>query len=231
MLPKVKRMRRIVAAPEEPFFKSMFYLGQCVVLVVGTVLAIGTISLRITLTWPLLAVVAVTLLPFLLPMFVVYVGEVAGIKFNELPRSTTAGEEQLQGQIISTPIAAPATERPGMQGEPSSVDAPRSLPIPKWPHPNALAPEEKKVLRTLWNRQRRFIAQGRKEYFGFTIGSDAIGYGEFVRGYGSLMQRRLVQQAAGGMVFLTKSGIEYCSTNDALLDMSGDAWDRFESGG
>lgn len=218
--------RRIVAVPEEPFFKWLFYIGQGVVLVVGFALAIGSIFWGLNLSWPLLAAVAVALLPFLLPLVVVYVGEMSGIKFNELPRA---------GMIL--PVAAPKGDQPEQGAAPQpppgpvaaepAASEPQPLPVQEWPHPSALAPEEKKVLRTLWKEQSQYIAEGRKEYWGFVVGPNATDYGEFVRGYSSLAQRRFVMQGAKNIVFLTKTGIEYCKLNAQLIDMNGDAWTRF----
>jgi hypothetical protein len=228
--------RRIVAIPEEPFFKCLFYFGQFAIVCAGVALALGNIFLCVELTWPLLVVVAVALLPFLLPVVCVYVGRVFGIEFNELPRAGDVQPPQ-SGLPPAPPVPPPAApeveEQPiQAQSELSTAAAAQRgaelLAIAGQPHPNALAREEKKVLRTLWLEQSRYIAEGKNAYWGFVIGPGAPDFGEFVRGFGSLTQRGLTRvDADRGLIFLTDPGIAYCKRNADIIDMKGEAWTQF----
>jgi hypothetical protein len=148
---------------------------------------------------------------------------------KQLPRAGTAFPAAVQPEGHSekgAPIQPLLTPLGHATVTPMPVE-PLPLLIREWPGPDSLAPEEKKVLRTLWREQNRFIAEGRKEYWGFVIGPNASDYGDFVRGFSSLAQRRLLTQGAKGIVFLTKSGIEYCKVNAQRFDMNGEAWTQF----
>lgn len=218
---------RTITVPREPIFKWLFYLAHAIVPFAAAMLLFCHFAFCVELSWQLLVIVAVALLPLLLPLICVYVGKAFGIELNDWPQSTV-----VPPPVSPAALAAPPAPPKGTTPQPESVASPQEnaappAPVHLWPHPNALAPEESKVLRTLWREQRRFIAEGRKELWGFVIGPGAPDFGEFVRGFSSLAQRGLVMQGAKGIVFLTNSGLEYAKLNEEKLNMKGDAWYKF----
>ncbi len=144
-----------------------------------------------------------------------------------LPRQSSAEAVKTTraGDIPSITPTAPPTPR----GQPSPTQRTAELTeLANQPHPNALAREEKKVLRTLWKEQSRYLAENKGAYWGFVIGYGAPDYGEFARGFASLHQRGLVAiDGKNGIIYLTDTGIGYCRRNVDLIDMSGDAWTQF----
>jgi len=223
------RAPRVISVPTEPIFRWLFYSAHIAIPLVAVWLLMAHFWFCVELSWQLLAVVAVALLPVLLPLVCVYVGKAFGIELNDWPRSSVVPPPS----PLEAPVgkAAPPKAQDLLVGAaavaPETVVEPKPTPMHQWPHPNALALEEKKVIRTLWKEQKRYIAEGRAEYWGFAVRSGSPDFGEFVRGFSSLAQRGLVMQWPWGIIFLTQTGIEYCKLNEPLLDMMGDAWTRF----
>lgn len=223
--------RRIIAIPEERFFKALFYLGHVIIPTVGVILVLESARGCLELSWPLLTVFAVVLLPVLLPLFAVYVGKVFGIEFNELPRFAVLPAPPTEGPSETEPInpePGPTLESSSPATVPYSQSPP--LLVREWPLPEALAPEERKVLRTLWKRQSEFLKEGKKELWGFVVGVNSTDYEQFLRGSTSLAQRRLIGIGAKGIVFLTTAGIGYCTAYASSLSGYGEAWDHFAPG-
>lgn len=165
------------------------------------------------LSWELVALIGTALLPFLLPLFFVYVGKIGAIEMrDDIFHSDSEGE--LPAQAVAPEPTAPA-----------QLQTPRR--IPPGPHFEALTSEEKKMLRTLWRVQSEYISQGKRELWGFMVREGSPDYREFVRGFNSLRERGIVQQDDRGLVALTNIGIEYCQLNSDLIEKGGDAWTQF----
>jgi hypothetical protein len=216
--------RRAVAVPEEGIFKLLFYLAHFVVPLTTLAFLFLHIYCGIDLTWQILILAGVGLLPFLLPLFCVYVGKIWEIELNDMATQGVVAS----GTFPPDPPGALSGKAPNTTTPSPTVE---SSTTPLGPDPNALTSAEKKMLRTLWKHQSRYISEGQPGLWGFSIRPVAPDYPEFVRGFNTLFERGIVMQNEQGLVFLTRAGIGYCQIFASAIDLEGEAWKQFVPAG
>jgi hypothetical protein len=186
------------------------------------------------LSWELMTLIILGLLPLALPLLGFYIGKIGSIETNHSLFDSEDFEDSGTVSLDSAPSpSVPATVPPGPPTPSASGVTETTAPTPSGPEPNfdALTSEEQKMLRTLWKFQSEYLRQDKDALWGFVIGSGSPDYRQFVRAVHSLMQRGFVKQQRGsGMVFLTERGILYCNLNADLIEKEGDAWTTFSSG-
>jgi len=223
---------RVVGFPDKGIFRNLFIAAQFMIPLTAGGLILASVLCVIDLSWQLLALTGIGLLPFLLPLVCVYVGKIWEIELNAMSRQGIIPEAEMDAADCGTQ-APTVSMSPTPTPTPSSTPAPsNSLPsaIPSGPDPNALTMFEKKMLRTLWKHQSRYVAEQKPTVWGFAVGPNRPDYPEFARGFNTLFERGLVRQNERGLVYLTKAGIEYCRIFSNAIDMDGDAWTQFAPG-
>lgn len=171
-----------------------------------------------TLSWELLVVVAVALLPFLLPLAAAYIGKIGPVEMNDgLPRQRTLPRTLA---VAEEPPAAPVGHA---VGAPAAGDPLLADPGPGF---DALTDDEKCVLKTLWVHQPKHSAGGGAGWWSFNVPADSPTYKNFVRGAGTLTERKLVG-IDKGMVHLNDKGLAYCNLNDDKLAVVKSYWTVF----
>jgi len=226
-----KKRRRIPISPA--WVRFLFRAGHIVIPVVGTVFIYGHIVWHWILSWELIALVAMILVPFALPLLGFYVGKIGAIEMTDRDIfEDFESRDELVTAINEIPPEPPtgaisAVPPPPPPPPPTSQTPHFTERLPLDPHFNALASEEQKVMRTLWKFQSDYIKQGKSELWGFVVNSGSPDYRPFVRGVSSLMQRGLVKQDPRGLVFLTDHGLGYCDRNSDLIEQEGEAWTQF----
>lgn len=213
--------RRAVAIPPHAWFRFFFFASHLVVPLTAVVVIIANVFCEVTLSWELISLVAVALLPFLLPLLGVYVWKIGGVELNEV--ATSGVVPSTVDQAPPPPPLNPPVPPPAAHVAP----VPNPAPIPTFASWEALTSEEKKMMRTLWRFQSEYFRNGQPGLWGFTIGEGSPDYRGFVRGFSSLAQRGLVLQDPRALVFLTKMGIEFCRMNSDIIEKDGDAWTQF----
>ena len=77
----------------------------------------------------------------------------------------------------------------------------------------ALLPESKKVLRTLWNYQCAHFPGNDNERWGFSMATNSPAFMPFSLALLELLKLEWVFIGNNGMVFLSNAGLEFCRTN------------------
>jgi hypothetical protein len=216
-----KQRRRLPMSPDE--VRSVFRAGHVILPLVGFVFIVGHLACDWKLSWELLVLLSVVLLPFILPLLGFYVGKIGALEINrEIYRSDEFESVAIINEDSAPqPAVIPTTAPPPV----IQLQAEQNHPDPNF---YALTNDEQKVMRTLWKHQREYHKEGKASLWGFVIGSGSPDYRSFVRGVHSLMQRKLVKQDARGLAFLTHYGLGYADQNADLLEQVGDTWTEFE---
>jgi len=196
-------------------FRKLFVVSHWVIPIVAVFFIFAHIYWRWELSWELMALIGTALLPFLLPLLVVYVGKIGAIEM----RDDIFNSDVAEGFHIDESRPPPPVPQQGASNR-----------IPTGPHFEALTSEEKKMLRTLWRVQGEYIKQGNNLRWGFKVGEGLPDYREFVRGFSTLKERSLVDENDQGLVYLTDVGMRYCHLNSDLIEKGGDAWTQFGPG-
>ncbi len=166
---------------------------------------------RFELSWPFLLVFGVALLPFLLPLVSAYIGKIGPVEMrDDTPRETTIPRKP-------APEAAP----PPLGGAPAEAAAPAA-----GPNFDALTEDEKSVLKTLWVHQPNHTASGGAGWWSFNVPTNSPTYKNFIRGAGTLAERKLVG-IDKGMVHLNDQGLAYCDLNKEQLAKVVSYWSVF----
>ncbi|HEY3931067.1 MAG TPA: hypothetical protein VGM58_01715 [Verrucomicrobiae bacterium] len=210
-----KKKQSIPLSPKA--FRGLFLWSHWVVPLVAAFVIFAHIFWCLELSWQLIVLIGVVLLPFLLPLLFIYVGKIGTIEMRDDIFQPETEDKTLPPETT--------TQQPGA----STLQEPEPTRIPTGPHFMALTGEERKMLRTLWRVQSQYISQGKRELWGFKVGESSPDYREFVRGFSTLNERGLVNQDARGLAFLTNVGIKYCQLNSDLIEKEGDAWTQFVS--
>lgn len=192
------------------FYAAHFVVPLAALALIGGYIVGNLGCHRFDLSWQLLVVVAVALLPFLLPLAVAYVGKVGPVEMNDgFP----------QEQIILRATA------PGEQAAVPAGEA--ALAAHHGPNFDALTEDEKSVLKTLWTYQLKHTAGGGAGWWGFSVPPDSPTYKNFVRGSESLSERKLIG-INKGLVFLNDKGLAYCNLNEEKLVQIKSYWTIFK---
>lgn len=198
------------------FFAAHFVVPLAVLLLLFFYVVANRHCHHFELSWPLLLVIGVGLLPFLLPLVGAYVGKIGPVEMRDgtptqktIPRTAAKGSEP----------GAAAANLPGVE--------PPALADPG-PNFDALTDDEKSVLKTLWVHQPQHTAGGGAGWWSFNVPSESPTYRNFVRGAGTLTERKLVG-IDKGMVHLNDKGLAYCQANDDRLAAVKSYWTLFKS--
>lgn len=162
------------------------------------------------LSWPFLFVVGVALLPFLLPLVGAYIGKIGPVELKDgLPQERTIP------RTVEAPAAPPVA---AMAGAATVIDL--------GPNFDALTDDEKSVLKTLWVYQVQHTAGRGAGWWSFSVPTESPTYKNYLRGVGTLSERKLVG-IDNGMVHLNDKGLAYCDLNDAGLAAVKSYWTVF----
>jgi hypothetical protein len=205
---KVRRIDPALLGWMRFFFYAAHFVIPLAALALIVVYVVGNLGChRFQLSWELLVVVAVALLPFLLPLAAAYIGKIGPVELKDgLPQ---------EGMI---PRTAPAAAPPQLAAAPAEID----------PGPNfdALTEDEKSVLKTLWVHQPSHTASGGAGWWCFNVPANSPTYKNFLRGAGTLAERKLVS-IDKGMVHLNDKGLAYCDLNKDHLAKVVSYWSVF----
>jgi len=94
---------------------------------------------------------------------------------------------------------------------------------------NLLAPETKKVIRTLWKYQVEHFGPDDIRRWGFSVGINSPDYPSFIMGIAQPLMKHLIAMDQRGFVFLTDSGIAFCSDNNAEIAAHPYHYSRFSN--
>jgi len=83
---------------------------------------------------------------------------------------------------------------------------------------DAMTPEAKRVLKSLWHFQKNLYAPEHSTRWGFAVGQANDDYTDFLSGVGFLIARDLVVTDLNRMVYLKNEGIDFCQKNDLEID-------------
>ena len=201
---------------EEPWFrvwrKAYFIASHVVVPYVALQILVLCMCYDIALSWQLLVVVGLVLLPFLLPLVGGYVKKTNWFKMRGDPFNDES-DESVQDQGNQPPI------------QPPTVNAAAVVNPPDF---DALHPDEKSVLKTLWIHQIQHTIGKGLGWWGFSVPIDSDTHTNFINGVAALRTRNLVaQNDSTKMVFLNDAGLKFCSDNEAKFKAVLNYWKVF----
>ncbi|HVT81506.1 MAG TPA: hypothetical protein VHM90_12700 [Phycisphaerae bacterium] len=201
---------------EEPWFrvwrKAYFVAAHIAIPYIALQILVLCVCYDVVLSWQLLIVVGLVLLPFILPLIGGYVKETNWFKMRGDPFDEP-GDEGVQDQANPPPIA------------PITVNA---APMHNPPAFDTLQPDEKSVLKTLWVHQIQHTIGKGLGWWGFSVPADSDTYSNFQAGVAALRARELVTQNEGTkLVFLNDAGLKFCSDHEAKLKAVSNYWKVF----
>ena len=83
---------------------------------------------------------------------------------------------------------------------------------------SAFSLEAKRVLKSLWHFQKKLYGPDNATRWGFTVGSGASNYKDFLSGVGFLIGKNLIVTDLNQMVYLKNEGIDFCNSNDSEIN-------------
>jgi hypothetical protein len=174
-------------------------------------LAVGHIFWHVRLSWELVAVMGIMLLPCLLPVLSLFVGRLSVIEMRSFetlislvdsrPTQNGANPHDTDSGALTGGVAAgKATTR----GELSNARIAKKFE--EYSRPARF------LLKTLWNLQSRHFGEEPTETrrVGYLPSSDAPYFGLFDTARLELLRDRLVRHDENGAVLLTDEGLKYC---------------------
>lgn len=200
--------------------KVFFVAAHFVIPFVGLSLLQLALTYHVELSWQILVVYGVSVLPFALPLITAYVGKLGPVTMKTLGPWWAV----IPGAPDKT-LLSPATENvlPVPQQQPAVAPDHAQAAGPNF---DALTADEKRVLKTLWTYQLQHTAGNGDGWWGFQVPESSADYPSYLRGAGSLSERKLVS-LAGGMVFLNEFGLRYCKQNIEKLRPVENYWKHF----
>ena len=205
--------------PQHPWFRFWFVAAHFVIPAAAVWLGFKHLFCCVEISWEVLVLFGVALLPFLLPLLCVYI-----VKAGTFETADPTGKSE----FAPTPPEAPEPHAEAQPPQPPPIQLEAAPAPPTLPEIGALLSEELKVVRTLWKYQHDYEVNRTQGKWGFTVGEGAADYRDFVRGFSYLARRALVLQNPNGLVFLTDWGIEFCRKNSIALLAAGPAWTNFQ---
>lgn len=203
--------------PEHPFLNSLFVWSVWLVPALSLVAIIAHVVFCVALSWELLTLVGLAMLPFILSLLNVFVGKAGPLEMKGNP----AGKSD----PAKVPKALPSPTNPSLHSAPTSPQTSAEQIPDAGPSWESLTPGEKKLLRTLWINMDAPMRESRSAPWGFRVPPTALDWKDFVRTFSTLNERGLVKQDVQGLAYLSDSGIRYCKMN--YQDDGGDAFHGF----
>lgn len=194
--------------------KAYFVASHIAIPYVALQILVLCMSNDIALSWQLLVVVLLVLLPFLLPLIGGYVKETSWFKMRRNPFDDE-GKEGIQDQGKQPSIQLPIVT---------------AAPVLNLPDFHSLHPDEQSVLKTLWVHQIQHSLGKGLGWWGFSVPSDSNTNSNFNIGVAALLARNLVvQNDSTKMIFLNDAGLKFCSDNEAKFKAVLNYWKVFRS--